>query len=366
MQRLGSKPSASHSTAHSSTYGSTRKMGPDVYLRESKRLDCYGGKYPSVCLNNSSTAVVVHNSSMGNSMWYWVGRLDEVTDEIFWTGGRHFDYGLSPSVALKDSGLVVEVHRSQWRHELKYTLGKVDGDYVKWGACQTYANGVDASVAANDSDTVVAVHVSNGTRIQCIVGEASSKSMRWGSSITLGSGSLPRVAINNNNTVVTVYQSPSQCSVQCQIGIVNRMLIHWGKCIDYANGLYSSVSLTAYDRMLTLRQGQWLDELLYGVAKVNPQAREIVEEGNVEQCRNRKLKEHNIPKYCDKTSVFFWHPSISINDQGKILAVYASNSGHGRALWYHLGSLNESEDSDPSSYYGSDEEQYLSTPSDDC
>ena len=310
--------------------------------------------------------MVVHNSMMGNSIWYWVGRLDEVTEKMFWANGRHFQYGLYPCVALKDSGMVIEVHRSQWLHELKCTIGRVNGDFIKWGKCRTYANGVEASVAVNNSDTVVAIHVSNDTHIQCLVGEASPKSIQWGAINTLGTGTRPCVTINDSNTVVLVYQS--QHSFQCQIGVVNRMSVHWGRCIEYAKCLSGSVSLTASNCMLILRQGRWLDELVYGVAKVNQQEKNIEEESDAEHCRNHKLARHKISKCSKEISKFFWHPSVSINDQGKILAIYSSvsTSQHGRQMWYQLGSLIESVDSDPPSYYGSDDEKYLSTPSDDC
>ena len=322
MQKLRSSPGCG---------GPRKTVEPGLTLKERKRLECHGGKYPSVSLNNSATAVIVHNSTMGNSMWYWVGRLDEVAEEIFWAKGHHFDYGISPSVALKDSGHVVEVHRSQWRHELNYTLGKVSGDFIKWGKCRTYANGVDASVAVNNSDTVVAVHVSNDTCIHCKVGEISSKTMKWSSPDVLGTGKVPHVAINDSNTVVVVYQSAnSQCCLHCQVGVVNKRLLYWGQSIEYAYSLNASVSLNIHNRMVILRQGIWLDELVYGVAKVNQQAREVLEEDSVEQCRNHKLTEHRIHNHRDGiSSNTYWHPSISMNDQGKILIVYASSSGHG-------------------------------------
>ena len=374
---MQSQLSSSHSSSHSAqqvsgssyVYGGVisphKVVEPDVHFEESERLGRYGGKHPSVSLNNSSTAVVVHNSMMGNSLWYWVGRLDEVTEQIFWASGRHFEYGLHPCVTLKDSGMVIEVHRSQWQHELKCTIGRVNGDFIKWSKCRTYANGVEASVAVNNSDTVVAVHV-NDTHIQCMVGEASSKSIQWGSSNTIGIGARPRVAINDSDTVVMVYQSRSKNSLQCQIGVVNKMSIHWGRSIEYAHGLSGSVSLTSSHRMLILRQGRWLDELVYGVAKVNQQEKNIEEESDAERCRNHMLARHKVQRCNEEKSTFFWHPSVSINDQGKILVIYTSSSEHGRQMWYQLGSLTESEDSDPPSYYGSDDEQYLSTPSDDC
>ena len=371
---LNSSHSSSHSAQQVSSswyvYGGVssphKAVEPDVHFGERERLGCYGGKHSSVSLNNTSTAVVVHNSMMGNSIWYWVGRLDEVTEQIFWASGRHFEYGLYPCVTLKDSGMVIEVHRSQWQHELKCTIGRVNGDFIKWGKCRTYAKGVEASVAVNNSDTVVAVHVSNDTQIQCTVGEASSKSIQWGSINTLGTGVRPCVAINDSNTVVMAYQLRSKYSLHCQIGVVNRMSIHWGRDIEYAQCLNGSVSLTSSHRMLILRQGRWLDELVYGVAKVNQREKNIEEESDAERCRNRMLTRHKVRRCNEEKSKFFWHPSVSINDQGKILAIYTSSSEHGRQMWYQLGSLTESEDSDPPSYYGSDDEQYLSTPSDDC
>ena len=381
MQRWESGRSASYTPPHTLSRGRVSGVHsttpavtePDVELTESRRLDDHGGKYPSVCLDNGGTAVAVHNSSMGNSMWYWVGRVDGVEKEIHWANGRHFDYGLYPSVALKDSGLVLEVHRSQWQHELKYRIGKVEGDFIKWRESRKYANGTDPSVSINGSDRVVAVHVSserNRAHINCIVGRSSSKSIRWGSCNKLREGALPHVAINENDTVVLAYQSESHCIVQCQVGIANDTSVHWGKSIDYGKGLCASVSLTSYNRLLLLRQGLRLDELLYGVAQVDPHAKEIEEEGDVEQCRHRKLTQHKIHRGGGNgKSKFFWHPSISINDQGIVLAVYASNDAYGRALWYCIGSLSESDNSGeatPPSYHGSDEEQYLSSPSDEC
>lgn len=378
MEKQGFQLSASHSSAHSQSYGSPRKTkGLDVNWHFlGKRLDDHGGKYPTVSLAGS-TAVVIHNSAMGNSMWYWVGRLDEVKYEIYWNKGRHFAYGLHPSVALKENGLLVVVHRSQWRHELMYTLGKVNGDHmggeysiydhIKWGKCQTYANGVDASVAINSSDSVVAVHVSREARIQCMVGEASSKSIRWSSPSPLGTGGNPRVAINDSNTVVIIYQSKSGIGIQCQVGIANGMSVFWGRCIEYANGLNGSVALTTYNHILIVRQWLRLDELSYGVAKIVLKDKKIMEESeDVEMCRNRKLSEHKIPKYGKGSSEFFWHPAISVNDQGRVLVVFASNGANGRALKYCLGNLNETEDTSQSSDSSSDEEQYLSTPSDEC
>ena len=368
MEKQGFQLSASYSSAHSQGYGSPRKTkGVDVnWHLHVKRLDEHGGKYPTVSLAGS-TAVVVHNSAMGNSMWYWVGRLDEVTYEIYWAKGRHFAYGVYPSVALKDSGLLVEVHRSQWRHELMYTLGKVNGDSIKWGKCQTYANGVDASVAINSSDSVVAVHVSTEARVQYMVGEVSSKSIRWSLPSPLVTGRNPRVAINDSNTIVIIYQSNSGIGIHCQVGVANGMSIFWGRCIEYANGLNGSVALTAYNHIIIVRQWLRLDELSYGVAKIVLKDKEIVEEGeDVEMCRNRKLTEHKIPKYGKGSLEFFWHPAISVNDQGKVLVVFASNGANGRALKYCLDNLNETEDISQSSDSSSDEEQYLSSPSDEC
>ena len=350
-------------------------------MREKERLDRYGGRYPSVSLNSDGTAVVVSNSTMGNAMWYWVGRVDETTDEIFWSNGCHFDYGIAPKVALKESGLVIEVHRSQWKHELKCAVGHVsrDSTSIKWRAPSTYANGTDATAAVNNSDTVVTAHVSNDTHIECKAGKASSKSIRWGESNTIGTGKSPSVAINENDTVILVYQDETHCRVWCRIGIVNKMVIYWGKSIQYANGLNASVCLTSTNDMLVLRQGVWLDELLYGVAKVNPEAREIVEDGPIEQCRNRKLCEHRLTDSMSDVAshTTFWHPSIAVNDQGTTLAVYASKSCQncgGPALWYQVGGLgrggeeDDTEGSDPPMYYGSDDEQYLSSPSpsDEC
>lgn len=369
MEKKGLPLSVSHSSAHSQGYSSPRKTkGTDVnwHLLLPKRLDDHGGKYPTVSLA-SGIAVVIHNSNMGNSMWYWVGRLDEVTYEIFWGKGHHFAYGIHPSVALQDSGLLVEVHRSQWRHELMYTLGKVNGDRIKWGKCWTYANGADASVAINSSDTVVAVHVSREARIQYMTGEASSKSIRWSLPSPLGRGANPRVAINNSNTVVAIYQSNCGTGIQCQIGVANGMSISWGRSIEYANGLNGSVAITASNHILVVRQWVKLDELSYGVAKIVLNDKEILEEGeDMEICRNRKLTEHKTPKYGKESSEFFWHPAISVNDQGKVLVVFASNGANGRAIKYCLGNLNETEESSQSSDSSSDGEQYLSTPSDEC
>jgi hypothetical protein len=349
---------------------SLKTQEPELDMQKRERLDRHGGKNPSVSLNNSNVAVVVHNSSMGNSMWYWIGRMDDVAQKIFWSGGRHFDYGVSPSVTLKDSGLVVETHRSQCTHELKYTIGRVDGNFIKWGKPHTYANGIEASVAVNNSDTVIVeVHANDGKHIDYKVGEVSAKSIQWSSSNAIGSGTVPRVAINDNNTVVVVYQSISHCALMCQIGFVNQMTLYWGRSVEYASGINGSVCLAANNRLLILRQGLWLDEILYGVAKVNPQAREIVEEGNIEKCRNRKLCEHKVPQHVDKgLSSAYWHPSVSINNQGKVLTVYGgTNSKKGRMLWYQVGKIDEMEDEDdPSTYHESDDEKYLSTPSEEC
>ena len=338
-------------------------------MKKRERLDRHGGKNPSVSVNNSNTAVVVHNSSMGNSMWYWVGEIDDRTQEISWSNGQHFDYGLYPSVSLKDSGLVVEAHRSQWAHELKYTIGRVNGGTIEWGKPCTYANGTEASIAVNNTDTVVEVHSDSEKCINYKVGEVSSKKIQWSSSSAVGSGTVPRVAVNDNNTVVLVYQNISSCALMCLIGVANKMALYWGRSVEYASGLNGTVSLSSNNRLVILRQGLWLDEVLYGVAKVHPPTREIIEEGNAEMCRNRKLCEHKVPNYIVKgSSNTYWHPSVCINNQGKVLAVYASvNSTAGRVLWYQFGSLNESDDEeDPPSYHGSDDEHYLSSPSDEC
>lgn len=342
---------------------------PELDMQKRERLDRHGGRNPSVSLNNSNVAVVVHNSTMGNSMWYWVGRMDDVAEKIFWSDGRHFDYGISPDVTLKDSGLVVETHRAQCTHELKYTIGKVDGDLIKWGKPLTYANGTEASVAVNNSDTIIVeVHAADDKHIDYKVGEISAKSIQWSSSNAIGSGTAPRVAINDRNTVVVVYQSNSRCGVMCQIGVVNKMAIYWGRSIEYASGINGSVCLASNNRLVILRQGLWLDEVLYGVAKVNPQKREIVEEGNVEKCRNRKICEHKVRQHAGKGLLdTYWHPSVSINNQGTVLAVYGGkNSKNGRMVWYQLGKIDEMEEEDDPQSYQSDNEQYLSTPSDEC
>ena len=349
--------------------GPYKTLEPELGMNKRERLDRYGGRSPSVSLNNNNTVVVVHNSSMGNSMWYWVGRVDDNTLEIAWSNGSHFDYGISPSVTLKDSGLVVETHRSQWAHELRYTIGKVDGDIIRWDSPLTYANGTEASIAVNNSDTVVEVHTDSNRHINYKVGELSPKSIQWSSSSALGSGTCPRIAINDNNTVVLVYQSTTTHGLMCQIGVANKMALYWGRSIDYASGLNGDVSLAANNRLVIIRQGLWLDEVLYGVAKANPPARQIIEEGNAEMCRNRKLCEHQTPNYAIKdSSSTYWHPSICTNNEGKVLAVYGGmNSVHGRVLWYQVGRINEPEDEeDPPSYHGSDDEQYLSSPSDEC
>lgn len=357
----------------SSSYSSVsprKAVQPDfLRMKSRKRLDRFGGRYPSASLNSNGVAVVVYNSAMGNSMWYGVGRMDEVREEIFWAPRHHFDYGVSPSVAVKDSGLVVEVHRSQWKRELLCRLGKVNGDFIKWTKCRTYTNGIDASIAVNNSDAVVEAHVSNGGHISYMVGEISSKSIKWSAPNALETGAKPSMAINDSNTVVMVYQSNSHCRQMCQVGIINKMSIYWGNCFEYGSGLNGSVSLTATSQLLIMRQGRWLDELLYGVAKVSSQKREIIEECNREVCRYQKLIEHTIRTPSTDTPLdTYWHPSVSMNDQGKVLAVYASDSSQGRAVWYQVGNLTimGTEDTeDPPDYTGSDDEQYLSTPPDD-
>ena len=348
-----------------------KTVQPDfIRMKSRKRLDRHGGRYPSASLNNSGVAVVVHNSTMGNSMWYWVGRLDEVTEEIFWAAGHHFAYGISPNVAVKDSGLVVEVHRSQWRRELLYTLGKVNGDVIKWSKCRTYANGIDASIAVNNADAIVEAHVSKEGCISYMVGEISPKSIKWSAPNTLEAGAKPSVAINENNTVVLVYQSNSHCGLFCQVGIVNKMSMFWGSSFEYGSGLNGSVSLTSSDHILVMRQGGWLDELIYGAGKVDAQKREIIEEYDSEICRYQKLMAHTMHTPSKSTSSdTYWHPSVTLNDQGKVLTVYASDSSQGRAVWWQVGTLTlmdtEDDDEDPPIYYGSDDEQYLSTPPDD-
>ena len=350
-------------------YGGYKTLEPRLDMQKRERLDRYGGKNPSVSLNNNNTAVVVNTSSMGNSMWYWVGRMDDETEKILWADGRHFDYGVSPSVSLKDSGLVVEAHRSQWTHELKCTIGKVDGDFIEWGKPCTYANGTQASIVVNNSDTIVEVHVNDDRHIDYKVGEVSTRSIQWSSSSELGTGTAPHVAINDSNTVVVVYRSSSGHGLMCQIGVTNKMALYWGRSIEYASGLNGGVSLASNNRLVILRQGLWLDEVLYGVAKVSPRARELIEEGNVEKCRSRRLCEHKVPKHFVKgSSNTYWHPSVSINNLGKVLTVYGGMNGkNGRVLWYQFGSIDEPEDEeDPPSYHGSDDEKYLSEPSDEC
>lgn len=119
-----------------------------------------------------------------------------------------------------------------------------------------------------------------------------------------------------------------------------------------------------------MRQGHHLDELLYGVGKLDSQKREIIDECDREKCRNHKIMRHVFHSPSKDLSPYYtyWHPSVTVNDHGKILIVYASDSSKGRAIWYQAGgliSMDTEDDEDPPNYYGSDNEQYLSTPPDD-
>ena len=364
-------------THRGTSTASTSRLETDVHFEDSVRLDRHGGKCPTVSLSSSGLVVVVHNSAMGNAMWYWLGRLDVAKRAVDWAPGRHFDYGLYPSVALNDSGVVVEVHRSQWSEELRYRLGRADvhRNIINWGNSEKYGVGADPSVALSSSNVVVAMHMSfekGQWDLNYMVGKVniSSFSIRWGPLHKFGQGAKPCVAINDSNTVLLVHQSPplqAHCSVWYCVGYVNDTTIQWGKATEYGNGWCPSASLNAYDQAMIVRQSYRLSKLWYGVGRINPRTKELIEEeGPVSECRDRTLTQSESRFGSGARSL--WHPSVSINNQGKVVSVHASNDTKGRALWYQVGTWNEPDhtgEESPPYYYGSDEEeQYLDSPDD--
>ena len=330
------------------------------------RLDRHGGKYPTVGLNNGGTVVAMHNSLMGNAMWYWVGRLEDEKAKlnISWADGHHFDYGLYPCVALNDCGVVVEVHRSQWRQELRYRVGAVEGDLIQWGESSEYGKGSDPSIALDNEDRVVAVHVSSEGTLYCMLGHVNSsmKSIDWEGPTKFGPGAMPHVAINDKNAVIVVYQSPpseTHCSVWCQVGFASNKSIIWGRSVEYESGLCATVSLNNSDIVLIARQGHRLDEVLYGIGRIDRDTRELVRLENASQCKLARCKSSG--------AKFFIHPSVSMSDRSAVVLIYASNDSSGRAVWYHTGvSQLETGASPPQSYVDSNDEEYLNSPSDEC
>ena len=342
----------------------------DVQFVESARLDRHGGKYPVVSLSSSGLVVAVNNSVMGNAIWYWLGRLNIANKSVDWMSGRHFDYGVSPSVALSDGGVVVEVHRSQWNQELWYRSGRVDvqRNTIGWRECAKYANGNDPSVAVGCGNAVVSMHTrfENGQwNLYSVVGQITSSSLeiRWWPPRIFGQGVKPSIAINDRNIVLLVYQSPPtdpHCTTWYCVGCKTDKAVQWGRNIEYGDGWNASASLNVYNQAIFVRQSYKLGKLLYGVGKINPGLKELVEEGPSEICRNLTLVEYTRSEKDVRRASFFWHPSVSVNDQGKVVLVYASNDARGRALWHRVGSVDQPDDqgeASPPYYYGSDEEE---------
>jgi len=100
------------------------------------------GVQPSVSMNTSGQVVEVHKSQSRDALFYRVGRVEKIEQNVLgvrsiktivrWGPSYEYDGGVQPSVAITENGTVVEVHKSQFETSLWRRVGYINGDKITW------------------------------------------------------------------------------------------------------------------------------------------------------------------------------------------------------------------------------------------
>lgn len=239
------------------------------------------GILPSIGVAGA-TVVEVHQSA--STLWYHVGSL---TGDLVSFGASHnYDSGLNPAAAVNAAGTVVEVHETQSPISagMYYHVGQVDpvGQEISFGASYEYDSGDNPKVALNDGNVVVEVHESNGlsTKMWYHVGivDPSGQTISFGGSHDYDNGVTPAISLNNNLVVVEVHQSDGpSTALWYHVGVVDPVgkTISFGDSQNYDSGSNPSVALTDDGFVIEVHRSQTFNTLWKRIGQVDVASRTI-------------------------------------------------------------------------------------------
>lgn len=232
------------------------------------------GVHPAVAIQEG-IAIAVHRSLDSDTLWYRVGTIDLWERRIAWeTTSLPYGAGERPAIALNQAGMVVEVHRSLGDQTLWCRAGRLNPEdkSIAWGRISECGQGFAATVALNDDGRVILTSWtmnSGETLCEYRVGAVRSPGLglEWRSAMTpYDAGEAPAVALDNAGRVFEVHKAGDRDTLCCHMGLMEGDRVVWGPGKPYDTGAASAIAVNAAGMTVEVHEADDHDTLWYHVA----------------------------------------------------------------------------------------------------
>lgn len=122
---------------------------------------CAKGVQPTVTINRNGDVVEVYQSDENDELYYRVGKMNLLNNQIIWGALNVFSQGVTPSVSTTIHGMTIVVFQSSCCNKLYYQVGQISDLEIKWGVCHKYQDGSNPKVTLFKDRKVLLTHVSH-------------------------------------------------------------------------------------------------------------------------------------------------------------------------------------------------------------
>ncbi|MEI5907693.1 carbohydrate binding domain-containing protein [Bacillus spongiae] len=322
------------------------------------------GDRPSLAMTDSGTVLEVHYDlrfgDSGSSVYFNGGTLNSDGKINWWKGtdsGTRYGYGSFPSVAMSEDGTIVEVHEDgAGSSKMYYTIGKLDEESksIQLNADNAiyFADGTNPQIELLEDGTVIETHVKD-EKLYYNLGvlnkeeekiywykEDPTNSNKTISTLSVDGGVKPSITATNDGKVVQVFRIENRSSF-------DRFLENNQWLAGFAD--YSGNILFYMTGEIVGDTINWNDAQKYGTFEGKTSAyqtdMDINDDGSIIEThfsadslshpnnlyyRTGKLVDDLIE--WTSADIFYdtgRYPTISLNNEGKIVTLHNSEVGQG-------------------------------------